>query len=59
MFNSKQWWPGGLGKVSTHAVVFAKLVCDGQELGVYGIVTFLFKLPRRWDFIIVDYRKCN
>jgi len=32
----KQWWPGGLGKVSTHAIVYARLVIDGQDYGVHG-----------------------
>lgn len=31
-----QWWPGGLGKVSTHAVVYARLLTDGQDYGVHG-----------------------
>lgn len=32
----EQWWPGGLGKVSTHAVVYARLITDGQDHGVHG-----------------------
>jgi len=32
----KQWWPGGLGKVSTHAVVYARLIADGRDHGVHG-----------------------
>jgi hypothetical protein len=31
-----QWWPGGLGKVSTHAVVYARLITNGEEHGVHG-----------------------
>jgi len=31
-----QWWPGGLGKVSTHAIVYARLITNGQEHGVHG-----------------------
>lgn len=37
----EQWWPGGLGKVSTHAVVFARLITDGQDYGVHGIQTMI------------------
>ncbi|KAJ8748125.1 hypothetical protein K2173_014554 [Erythroxylum novogranatense] len=33
---SSKWWPGGLGKISTHAVVYARLVIDGKEHGVHG-----------------------
>jgi len=32
---SIKWWPGGLGKVSTHAVVFAQLIIDDKEYGVH------------------------
>ncbi|XP_022154788.1 peroxisomal acyl-coenzyme A oxidase 1 [Momordica charantia] len=35
---SSKWWPGGLGKVSTHAVVFARLITDGQDYGVHGFL---------------------
>lgn len=40
-----QWWPGGLGKVSTHAVVYARLITDGRDHGVHGkfLAYFLFK----------------
>ena len=31
-----QWWPGGLGKVSTHAVAYARHITDGQDHGVHG-----------------------
>lgn len=31
-----QWWPGGLGKVSTHGIVYARLIIDGKEHGVHG-----------------------
>ncbi|KAI7755923.1 hypothetical protein M8C21_024597, partial [Ambrosia artemisiifolia] len=27
------WWPGGLGKVSTHAVVYARLIVGGEFHG--------------------------
>ncbi|XP_022922392.1 peroxisomal acyl-coenzyme A oxidase 1-like [Cucurbita moschata] len=35
---SSKWWPGGLGKVSTHAVVFARLITDGRDYGVHGFM---------------------
>ncbi|XP_022957805.1 peroxisomal acyl-coenzyme A oxidase 1-like [Cucurbita moschata] len=35
---SSKWWPGGLGKVSTHAVVFARLITNGQDYGVHGFI---------------------
>ena len=31
---SIKWWPGALGKVATHAVVFAQLIIDGVEKGI-------------------------
>ncbi|KAL6981604.1 acyl-coenzyme A oxidase, partial [Sarracenia purpurea var. burkii] len=30
------WWPDGLGKVSTHGIVYARLILDGQDYGVNG-----------------------
>ncbi|KAM7259932.1 hypothetical protein ACFE04_015673 [Oxalis oulophora] len=41
---SSKWWPGGLGKVSTHAVVFARLITDGQDYGVHGFIVQLRSL---------------
>ncbi|KAK4801162.1 hypothetical protein SAY86_021649 [Trapa natans] len=38
---SSKWWPGGLGKVSTHAVVYARLITDGQDHGVHGFIVQL------------------
>ncbi|GFQ07026.1 peroxisomal acyl-coenzyme a oxidase 1 [Phtheirospermum japonicum] len=35
---SSKWWPGGLGKVSTHAVVYARLIIDGKDHGVHGMI---------------------
>ncbi|CBJ32604.1 acyl-CoA oxidase [Ectocarpus siliculosus] len=31
----EEWWPGGLGKTSTHCVLMAQLVLDGKVLGVH------------------------
>ncbi|XP_074304778.1 peroxisomal acyl-coenzyme A oxidase 1-like [Silene latifolia] len=41
---SSKWWPGGLGKVSTHAIVYARLLVDGQEHGVHGFIVQLRSL---------------
>ncbi|KAK8703214.1 hypothetical protein V6N13_021540 [Hibiscus sabdariffa] len=41
---SSKWWPGGLGKVSTHAVVYARLIKDGQDHGVHGFIVQLRSL---------------
>ncbi|KAI9281999.1 acyl-CoA dehydrogenase/oxidase C-terminal [Sporodiniella umbellata] len=30
---SSKWWIGGLGKAATHAVVMARLITDGKDLG--------------------------
>nr|XP_007155689.1 hypothetical protein PHAVU_003G222800g [Phaseolus vulgaris]ESW27683.1 hypothetical protein PHAVU_003G222800g [Phaseolus vulgaris] len=41
---SSKWWPGGLGKVSTHAIVYARLITDGQDHGVHGFIVQLRSL---------------
>ncbi|XP_054810001.1 peroxisomal acyl-coenzyme A oxidase 1-like [Prosopis cineraria] len=41
---SCKWWPGGLGKISTHAVVYARLITDGQDRGVHGFIVQLRSL---------------
>ncbi|MED6138994.1 acyl-coenzyme A oxidase, variant 2 [Stylosanthes scabra] len=41
---SSKWWPGGLGKISTHAVVYARLITNGQEHGVHGFIVQLRSL---------------
>lgn len=41
---SSKWWPGGLGKVSTHAVVYARLITDEQDYGVHGFIVQLRSL---------------
>lgn len=35
---STKWWPGGLGKVSTHAVAYARLITDGHDYGVHAFI---------------------
>ena len=32
---SLKWWPGGLGKTSTHCILYANLIIDGKELGFH------------------------
>ncbi|XP_031128030.1 peroxisomal acyl-coenzyme A oxidase 1-like [Ipomoea triloba] len=41
---SSKWWPGGLGKASTHAVVYARLIVDGKDYGVNGFIVQLRSL---------------
>ncbi|KAF5460160.1 hypothetical protein F2P56_020047 [Juglans regia] len=41
---SSKWWPGGLGKVSTHALVYARLITAGQDYGVHGFIVQLRSL---------------
>mmetsp|Transcript_4167 Transcript_4167/g.12679 ORF Transcript_4167/g.12679 Transcript_4167/m.12679 type:complete len:714 (-) Transcript_4167:72-2213(-) len=33
-----KWWPGGLAKTSTHAVVMARLMIDGKDFGPHAFV---------------------
>ncbi|CAO2819496.1 unnamed protein product [Amaranthus hypochondriacus] len=41
---SSKWWPGGLGKISTHGVVYARLITEGTEHGVHGFIVQLRSL---------------
>lgn len=41
---STKWWPGALGKTSTHCVVMAKLYCQGQYRGIHPFVLQLRSL---------------
>ncbi|EOA26709.1 hypothetical protein CARUB_v10022793mg [Capsella rubella] len=41
---SSKFWPGGLGKVSTHAVVYARLITNGKDHGVHGFIVQLRSL---------------
>lgn len=36
---STKWWPGGLAKTSTHAVVMARLFIQGQDYGPHAFMT--------------------
>lgn len=39
-----KWWPGGMGKTSTHAVVMARLVIDGKDYGPHAFIVQLRSL---------------
>jgi acyl-CoA oxidase len=36
-----KWWPGGLGKTATHAVVMAQLFIDSREYGPHAFIVQL------------------
>ncbi|XP_071697803.1 peroxisomal acyl-coenzyme A oxidase 1-like isoform X1 [Rutidosis leptorrhynchoides] len=38
---SSKWWPGGMGKVATHGIVYARLIINGQFHGVHGFIVQL------------------
>lgn len=38
---SIKWWPGTLGKVCTHAIIYAQLLIDGKEYGVHSFMVQL------------------
>lgn len=35
---STKWWPGGLGKASTHALVYARLITDNKDHGIHAFI---------------------
>lgn len=35
---SRKWWPGGLGKTATHAIVHARLFVSGKDRGVQAFL---------------------
>ncbi|TDH71300.1 hypothetical protein CCR75_004642 [Bremia lactucae] len=35
---SRKWWPGGLGKTANYAIVHAKLLLEGKEVGVQAFL---------------------
>nr|XP_043633173.1 peroxisomal acyl-coenzyme A oxidase 1-like [Erigeron canadensis]XP_043633175.1 peroxisomal acyl-coenzyme A oxidase 1-like [Erigeron canadensis] len=41
---SSKWWPGGMAKVATHGIVYARLIIDGQYYGVHGFIVQLRSL---------------
>eukprot|EP00054_Salpingoeca_dolichothecata_P039138 m.15414 g.15414 ORF g.15414 m.15414 type:complete len:660 (+) comp9727_c0_seq1:41-2020(+) len=42
--NSTKWWPGGLGKTATHAVVYARLLLAGKDYGIHAFIVQLRSL---------------
>lgn len=43
-----KWWPGDLGLHSTHAIVFARLIIEGNA---YGVVPFIVQLRSTETFM--------
>eukprot|EP00775_Hariotina_reticulata_P005807 gene5808-6047_t len=41
---STKWWPGGMGKTATHAVVMARLVLNGKDHGPHAFIVQLRSL---------------
>ncbi|KAK6176957.1 hypothetical protein SNE40_015158 [Patella caerulea] len=41
---SMKWWPGGLGKSSTHAIVLAQLIIDNKSHGMHPFMVQLRSL---------------
>ncbi|GAX78870.1 hypothetical protein CEUSTIGMA_g6309.t1 [Chlamydomonas eustigma] len=39
-----KWWPGGLGKTATHAVVMARLIVEGKDYGPHAFILQLRSL---------------
>lgn len=39
--SSTKWWPGGLGKTATHAVVMARLFVAGKDHGPHAFIVGL------------------
>ena len=35
---SIKWWPGALAKASTHCILYAQLIIEGQEKGIHVFV---------------------
>lgn len=36
--SSTKYWPGDMGRYSTHALVFAQLVIEGNSYGVHAFI---------------------
>lgn len=39
-----KWWPGGLGKLSTHCVAMCRLILNGKDYGIHGFIVPLRSL---------------
>ncbi|CAE7206475.1 ACX1, partial [Symbiodinium pilosum] len=35
---STKWWPGALGRTANHAVVYARLIVKGKDLGIHNFM---------------------
>ncbi|CAE7372693.1 ACX1, partial [Symbiodinium necroappetens] len=35
---STKWWPGALGRTANHAVVYARLIVAGEDLGIHNFM---------------------
>jgi hypothetical protein len=44
---STKWWPGGMGKTATHAVVMARLILKGRDLGPHAFIVQVGVFVRR------------
>ena len=38
---STKWWPGALGRTANHAIVFARLLVAGRDLGIHNFLVAL------------------
>ena len=36
--SSTKWWPGALGRTANHAIVYARLIVNGKDLGVHNVM---------------------
>lgn len=39
--SSIKWWPGAMGVLCNHTVLYAKLVVDGEDLGIHNFLVQL------------------
>ena len=46
-YKAAKWWPGDLGNFSSHAIIFAKLIIEGNE---YGVMPFIVPLRSTEDW---------
>ena len=38
---STKWWPGALGRTANYAIVFARLLVGGKDLGIHNFLVQL------------------
>ena len=51
-----KWWPGEMGRFANHAVVFAKLIIEGNN---YGVAPFIIQIRSLEDHKHVPGVKCG